>query len=180
MEGGRDRRSRSFARIQYHYPNLRFDGSASASSSQNVSLSMWENLTSHEISGVFVFTYCHVDGSPIWDGSSMMPGSAVTSSCHLRDISRGKHLAEWKPVKYGIFTWMFGVVLRAPVLRGYLGILRVIFTTQRSQMWPLCCRPARHSRSNPPGTRATVLVLRIIGSLFKAASCLYGLRQLDP
>lgn len=94
MEGVGDRRSHSFASIQYHYPNLRFDGSTHANSSRNVSLSMWENLTSHEIRGVFVFTYCHVDGEPIWDGSSAVPNSAVTSSRHLRDVSRGKHSTE--------------------------------------------------------------------------------------
>lgn len=143
--------------------------------------SMWENLTSHEIWGVFVFTYCHVDGWPIWDGSSKMPKSAVTSSCHLReDISRGKHITVWKPVKSGIFTWMFGEILRAPVWADISTSPECFFTTQWSQMWPLCCRPVRHSYSNPPGTHATVLVLRIMGSLFKATCCLYGPCQQDP
>lgn len=80
---------------EYHYPDLRFDGSPLASSSWNVFLSMWENLTSHETWAVFVFTYCHVDREPIWDGSSTMPKPAVTSSCHSREhIARGKHLTQ--------------------------------------------------------------------------------------
>lgn len=79
---------------------------------------------------IFVFTYCHVDGSPIWDGSSATPRSAVTSSCHLwGDITRGKHFTERKPVKYGIFTCMFGEILQGACLCGYLNISSVFHDT---------------------------------------------------
>lgn len=78
------------------------------------SLSMWENLTSHEVWGGFVSTYCHDDGEPIWDGSTRMPESSVMSSCRLReDISEVN--TEWEPVKCGIFSCMFGGLSRAPV-----------------------------------------------------------------
>ena len=116
--------------------------------------------------GGFVFTYCHVDGSPIWDGSSAMPESAVTSSYRSRDVSRGKHF-NW--VEAGqIWNIHMDVWSNIPgaCLRGYLDISRVFYTTQWSQMWPLCRRPARHSHSNQPGTHATVWALRIMAFSF--------------
>lgn len=121
-----DRRSQFSASITTRI----FDGSPHPSPFWNLFLSMWESFTSHEIWGIFVFTYCHVDGSPIWDGSSATPRSAVTSSCHLwGDITRGKHFTERKPVKYGIFTCMFGEILHGACLCGYLNISSVFHDT---------------------------------------------------
>lgn len=68
---------------------------------------------------------------------------------------------------------------RAPVCVDIL-TSPVFFTTQWSQMWLLSHRPAQHFQSNPSWKSSTVLALRITGSLFKAAGCLYGLCQLAP
>lgn len=112
---------------------------------------MWENLTSHEIRGVFVFTYCHVDGEPIWDGSRPMPGAAVTSSCRSRDISRGKHWVQRKSIKTGgIFLWMFGDISASP--KGSLSHR----SGPRCGLWAVVQRATL--ALTRPGTRATVLV----------------------
>lgn len=97
-----------------------------------------------------------------------VPESAVTSSRHSRDVSRGKHSASqmWN---IHMDVWSITAI--------YLHISGVFFTTQRCQMWPLV---SSSSAALAPGTRATVLVLRINGSLFRARGCLYGLSQLDP
>lgn len=155
-----------FASVLYHDPDLRSDGSARASSSLNVS--MWENLnlTRDFFPGVFVFTYCHVDAGERIE--TAVPESAVTSSRHSRDVPRGKHSASqmWN---IHMDVWSITAI--------YLHISGVFFTTQRCQMWPLV---SSSSAALAPGTRATVLVLRINGSLFRARGCLYGLSQLDP
>lgn len=118
-----------FASVLYHDPDLRSDGSARASSSLNVS--MWENLN---LTRFFSRDICfHLLSRWRWRAclgriETAVPESAVTSSRHSRDVSRGKHSASqmWN---IHMDVWSINAI--------YLHISGVFFTTQRCQMWPL-------------------------------------------
>lgn len=154
MAGRGDRRSQSFASIQYHYPNLRFDGSTHASSSQKVCLSMWENLTSR-FEGICFHLLSHWWLTHLGRNEKEWCQNPLSRpSCHLReDVSRGKQLAEWKPVKYEIFTWMFEGNNPGACFHWYLDISRVFFMTHSDPRCGLCAvvQPSTHSKL--PGTR---------------------------
>lgn len=146
---------------------------ARANSSRNVS--MWENLnlTRDFFRGVLVFTYCHVDvGEPVWDGSSLRCQNPLS---RLRATRETFPEVNTQPVKCGTSTWMFGAAPRPSDISPHL---RSVF--HDTAMPDVAFSVVVQRRTLAPGTRATVLVLRINGSLFRATGCLYGPRQLDP